>query len=345
MYNSTNTIFPEQMPTDVTSEVTSLGRLVDFMVGERFYADGTLYNPSTPFYDVHDGQRKRLIMLRHESLYSETDSEVVICDFGSKQIVDEAPVFKNSQDPYYLGKFRDANDEFWQVVGMVRIEVDQSDTVTGWQDVLYKYKDSVMELGRGENVVEPWLAGIEKWKDLRFQKFGGEILVTPRPQGGEFGGLGRVGKFMTKNLDTLPHDLDKFARDQDPDSIVKGLFADGHWGAVNQLLGRYRRSDFVRVVGHDACVGTDNLRQYSSTYFWLNVMNSEVVGLKTIATADDYPSLDPKPGHGLGKIVFTSGIVEVARRTELMTGVGDRTIGVLPVDIRKLDRQIALSRR
>jgi hypothetical protein len=221
---------------------------------------------------------------------------------------------------------------------MVRITVNSKDQITNWQDVLYRYKDSVMELGKGEKVVEPWMVSIDKWKDLRFRGFDGRILVTPRPQGGEFGGLGRVGVFRTDNLDTLQKDLARFAREQNPDTIVKGLFAEGHWGAVNQLLGRVGKTSLIRAIGHDATVGEDNLRHYISTYFHLNPDTLEVAGeVITVSTADNYPHVDPKPGHNLGKINFSAGVTGYRPQTRLINGVGDRVVGVIPLDIRCLD--------
>jgi Protein of unknown function (DUF1861) len=284
---------------------------------------------------------KKIIMLRHESLFSEIDSEVVVCDSISKQLVENAPIFKRSQDPYYLGKFRDSDGEFWQVIGMVRITVDSNGKITNWHDALYRYKDSVMELGKGEKVVEPWMVSIDKWKDLRFQQLGGEIIVTPRPQGGEFGGLGRVGLFRTLNLDTLQKDLEKFAQEQNPDTIIKGLFAEGHWGAVSQLLGRVGGKNLIRAIGHDATVEPDNLRHYISTYFHLNPDTLEVTSeVITVSTADNYPHVDPKPDHGLGKINFPAGVTGYRPHTRLITGVGDRVVGAIPINIRHLDKRL-----
>jgi hypothetical protein len=284
-----------------------------------------------------------LIMVRNERLESENDSEVIVCNFDNKQIVHGAPVFELSQDPYYLGKFIDADNEFWQVIGMVKISVDEAGNINGWNDVLYRYKDSIMELGTDNETVEPWFVGVPKWKDLRFMQLENGILVTPRPQGGEFGGLGRVGKFMTKNLDTLSRDLEIFAAEQNPDSIIRGLFSEGHWGAVNQLLGRFKGTQLVKAVGHDAYRDSTGLRHYVATCFLINLDTSEIASnVVTIATADDYPSIDPKPGHGLGKIIFPAGIVDYGSGPELFTGVADRITGHAPIDMRDIDERLLL---
>lgn len=333
LFTPMDTFDPEHMP---------LGSFIEFDLKHRILPESTTYNPSIPFYDIYEGKRRRLIAVRHERLRSEDDSEVVFCDFYSKEIVEDAPVFEMSQDPYYLGKFRDDNDEFWQVMGMVKISVDEKGEIN-WHDELYRYKDSIMELGKDGKTPEPWMKSIEKWKDLRFLQLENGILVTPRPQGGEFGGLGRVGQFLTKNLDTLPKDLDKFAQEQDPDTIIKGLFADGHWGAVNQLLGRFRNTQYIKAIGHDA-YWEDGLRHYNSTCFLIDSLaprlGSSVI---TIARAEEFPKHEPKPGHKLGGIVFSAGIVEHVNTTELFIGVGDRLTGVKPIDMNYVDSQLMLA--
>ena len=324
----------------MNSEFQHPGRFLEFDMGERARPQGTLYNPSTAFYDISDGHLRRIMLGRDENIGSESDSEVVACDYNTRQLIENAPVFKLSQDPYYLGKFRDADDEFWQVIGMVRITVDSEDKVTSWRDVLYRYKDSIMELGNEDRVVDPWMEGPEEQKDLRFMPLFDNILCTPRPQGKEFGGLGSVARFITKNLDTLPKDLERFFRERDPDTIIKGLSAKGHWNAIGQFLGRYPGTNYVKAIGHDAHVGDDNLRHYEGTYSWFDYETLKVVGSFTVATADSYQEIDPKPGHGLGKIVFSSGVIEGGRGLELITGVADRAIGVVPIDIKGLDRKM-----
>lgn len=327
------------------------GRFIDFDLRDREHPDNTLYNVSIPFYDIHDGKRSKLMMVRKEPLDSEDVSEVVVCDFDKKQILDRAPVFELSQDPYYLGKFIDANDEFWQVIGMVKLSIGKDGNIDGWNDVLYRYKDSIMELSKNGVTVAPWMAGVSKWKDLRFLQLDDGILVTPRPQGEDFGGLGQVGQFMTKNLDTLPGDLERYSTERNPESLISGLFAEGHWGAINQYLGRYRNTPYIAAVGHDAHQDKLGLRQYIATCFLIDlqptglkasrVAGPRVVGnVVTIATADDYPDISPKPGHGLGKIIFPAGIVNVGNGPELFTGVADRNTGRKPMDMREISRRL-----
>ena len=324
--------------------IPNAGRFLEFNLKHRIRQEGTTYNPSIPFYDNYKGDLKHLMLVRNEELGAENKSEVNICDLETMHIIDDAPVFELSQDPYYLGKFKDAKDKFWTVIGMVKISVDKNGEIDSWHDELYRYKESIMELGENCETPEPWMKSVEKWKDLRFLQLGNGILVTPRPQGGEFGGLGKVGQFMTKNLDTLPKDLEKFASEQDPESIIKGLFAEGHWGSVNQLLGRFRNTKFIKAIGHDAYWGSDGLRHYNSTCFLIDAfapgLRSSIV---TIAKAEDFPKHEPKPGHKLGRIVFSAGIVEGNNVAELFTGVGDRMVGIKRIDMHYVDRQLMLA--
>lgn len=320
----------ESYPFDMHELPAPVGEFLKFDLGEYAKTESTAYNPSIPFYDVYNGARRRLIMARHESLYSETDSEVVICDFDSKKAIEEAPVFTHSQDPYFLGKFRDSNDEFWQVIGMVRITVDKDNKITNWHDVFYRYKDSIMELKKNGKVVEPWCVGTAKWKDTRLKQFDDGIDVTPRPQGDSFGGAGMVGHFKTKNLDTLPTDLERFAANQDSSTLINGLFVEGHWGSVNQILGR--SGSVVHALGHDACFGPDGLKNYASTYFKFDTVTKHIIDkVLIIATANQYPTVKPKPGLDLGPIAFTSGIVACDDGTKdywTLNGIGDREIGL-----------------
>lgn len=324
--------------------ISNTGRFIEFDLKHRARREGTTYNPSIPFSDNYRGELKHLMLVRNEELGSENESEVNICDPKTGHIIDEAPVFELSQDPYYLGKFKDARNKLWTVIGMVKISVDKNGVIDGWHDELYRYGESIMELSESGETPEPWMRSIEKWKDLRFLQLDDGILVTPRPQGGEFGGLGRVGHFKTKNLDTLPDDLEKFASEQDPDTIIKGLFADGHWGAVNQLLGRFQNTQYIKAIGHDAYWGEDGLRHYNSTCFLIDSLAPRLgSGIVTIARAEDFPEHEPKPGHKLGGIVFSAGVVEYLGTTELFTGVGDRMTGVKPIDMNHIDSQLMLA--
>lgn len=307
------------------------GRLLEFELGERKQPDSTLYNPSIPFPDVFQGEVSTLILLRHESLYSETDSEVLVFDYNKRTLVPNAPVFKNMQDPYYLGRFRDEDGEYVHIVGGVKISVDNTGKITGYQDAWFKYKQSILELGRDP---QPWMEGVPNGKDMRAIQFNDGIEVMPRPQGPRFGGAGQIGIFRTKHLGTLERDLLQFAAHQDPASLIDNVFPEGHWGGANQLLGR-PDSNIIHVLGHGACLDDDRLKRYEPTYLRFNRVSRQVEGpVTTLATADDFPALEPKPGHQLGKIVFTAGLAVSSTHGggfELVCGVGDRTVGVLPL--------------
>lgn len=312
------------------ADIFPQGELLEFNLGERARLESTAYNSSIPFDDVFNGMRRRLILLRHESLYSETDSEVVVCDHNTRQIIPDAPVFSEMQDPYYLGRFMGEDDQLYHVIGGVKITV-VDDKVTSWQDVFFRYKNSIMELANRSREPEPWLVGVPKWKDTRAVQLLGGIAVMPRPQG-EFGGAGSIGTFETKHLGTFEKDLYRYAAAQDEATLIYGLFGEGRWGGPNQLRAI---ANTIVVNGHTGWRGADLLKYYESmqfTFDWTSKKVQSYVG--SVATADHFMTMEPKPGHELGKVHFTAGRVpcnDGSGDEWLYGGVQDRAVGRLRI--------------
>lgn len=318
----------ERFADQLVGDVFSNGIFMQFNLGGRGHEASTVYNLSVPFldWDYRTQSYRTLIMGRHESLGSETDSEVLFFDYMSGNLVTDAPVFAFAQDPYHMGRFKDKKGEQWNVIGNVHIEVSKDDKVTSWHDEWYRYKHSVMELGTHP---EPWMRGVRKWKDTRGNQLEDSIFVMPRPQGIDFGEDGKIGFFETENMDTLIEDLFLYAENKDPDTLIHSVTPKGHWSAAGQLRAT-PDGKTIHVVGHEGERDADELKHYQSTYFQFDRKTRLAGATIVLATADDFPYVEPKPGHNLGKVFFPAGLVSCDVNpgySWIMGGLGDRQAG------------------
>lgn len=301
------------------------GELLEFDLGERQRPDWDTYNPSIPFKE-----NGRLVqLLRYENKDNEAECEVVFVDPETQQLIAEAPVFSNAQDPYYLGKFEDSQGLSWHVIGMVKIGTNARGEISTYRDTYYKYRNSITELSRGGSEPEPFFVGPDGQKDLRFAQLKDKIAVFPRPQLGEtFGNKGMIGYFETDNLDSIQTDLKKYFTNQDPRTLIDGIFSESEWGGVNQLLPQ--PDGQILIISHRAkFVNEQEQRDYESICFLFDPERKIAGPVSVIATADDFEYVKPKK-DSLRKVVFTSGIVPIGGDTDdywLYAGVGDRKVG------------------
>lgn len=298
----------------------------------------TVYNPSILVsHEPLVGQKLgRIIFARLEEREDETSSQVAIMRFeaGRLTLVENAPRFKNMQDPYYLGTFVDpvAPDSApYHVFGGVKIVVDPiTEKVTDWQDTLFRIKTDIHEatyLGEPE----PFAESSHHSKDLRFVQLPDGIAVCPRPQG-EFGGVGRVGYFRTDNLDTLQHDLSAYFAARDKTTLIDGIFKENEWGGVNQML--VRPDGNVQLIGHKASRYVNNglnslcYRPFSAV---LDPDTGQLVGQITSigVEASEFTGVNPKRPD-LEDVVFSSGIVPLPNPNLALFigGVKDAAVGM-----------------
>lgn len=290
----------------------------------------TLYNPSV-FID------EGTLLARLEEFDNETSSTVVVCKLrndGTLELVEDAPQLLDMQDPYYLGSFIDPADPEgppYKVVGGVKITVDPlTGEFTNWQDENYRYKSDISEIVHDGQPV-PFLRSTPYSKDLRYTQLTEGIAVCPRPQGA-FGGLGRVGFFMSENILTLEADLhDYFAR-ADESTLIPDIFEDNEWGGFNQLIPL--ESGEILVIGHKACRvtrGDDQILQYRPFSAILDPRSGKLttpIQMLDVDPADFEYVLSKRPE--LDDVIFISGIqfLKDPSKAMFIGGVKDAAIGM-----------------
>lgn len=279
-------------------------------LGERQRPNSTTYNSSEEFIDIQDGEARLLQAVRHESSNSETDSEVVLVDPLTRIIVPEAPVFPESQDPYFLGEFTDEKGEPFKLLGMVRIVLDAQDKIIDHYDVWYRYINSVMELNARGRTPEPFLYGVSHSKDTRLTQEN-MMIGVPRPQG-VFGGLGRIGYFESKSILTFENDLHKYFEEEDETTLVDGLCESDQWVAAGKVTLDPKDCSRLFIRGHRGRRDAENKKIYEGNSFCLERegRTARLVGpVVTTATASLFPPVDPKPNIDISEqgVVFPAG--------------------------------------
>ncbi len=316
------------------------GEILHFNLGEHQREDTTTYNPSTPFMD----NDRQIMMVRVESASLENDSRVMFVDLETSEIIPDAPIFEDMQDPYYLGHFVDEQGEDYQVIGGVQISLPEEgsdDDTIRYQEVFYRYKNSITEPGD----LELFSQGNPQQKGTRFVQTPDGIAVFPRPQG-DFGGKGRVGFFMTDNLDTLEEDLHRYLAIADEESLIPGLFhkleeylpgEEWEWGGFNQVFPP-NADGTIPFIGHRAyhkvVDGVYYGRVYEAIAGTFDPSINQVSDFEVIASGKDFPMDDVKYPESMAKgdLIYTSGYGEIdqeAKTGKFYAGIGDLATGVL----------------
>jgi hypothetical protein len=307
-----------------------------------------IYNPSTPFTVSTETGQKEMLLARVEPHLEEHSSTNGIFDLESMLPASEAMIM-GMQDPYSLGRFC-IDGKISNLFGGVKIDANPEGDIIGYTDHIYQcsLEQGHPLLGKtASDVVEldVIVKGIESWKDLRiFQLPDNTIAVFPRPQGGDFGGAGSIGFFISNDIRSVSLDLQAYAARADQSTLLSGLFAGGEWGGVNQIK-KYHSDGTFELYGHRArWVERDGkrVRDYEAIYFEFNRFTKKISNLSVVSPPVAY--VDPKKflDRSTGKIDTTLGIVYFTsgedRSGNLYLGHGDRKIVRVPAGHKYLQR-------
>lgn len=304
-------------------------------IGTEVIAGSICTNPSAPV-EMAGEEGIEHTYARKEGRYKEDDSEVVICERilpdGDDWRQDmEMPTFPKMQDPFHCGLV-----DGYQIFGGVEIN-KKADGEMEWRTVLYRYKESLKELKEPtEDLAKPFCVGPMGMKDIRVKQLSeNRIAVFTRPQG-EFGGRGQVGYFEISNLSELEPALQKHVEENDPKSLIEGMFQDKEWGGVNEL--HNLKDGRIGVIGHIARVNEDKssprygVKDYYATAFIFDPATRSLSDLKIIATAEDFPEVQGKKAD-IGSVVFSGGIKRLGNGKAIFyCGVRDVEAGYLQIE-------------
>lgn len=329
---------PREHEANTQGRAGVLGSLLDFSLGSfDNWPAPTVYNPSVPFED----SGRTVILGRIESRYDELSSTgLFFLDAEHKrlELCEEWGVIKGLQDPYYLGEFLDPmrpDSDPYRVFGGVKISTDRNNRIIGWRDNFYRFKGSILH--RPAAMFTPFAKGLPQQKDMRFGQWpDGWIGVLPRVQNlgsDKVGGLGKIGYFETKNLNTLQADLFRFAQRVTEGQLLDGIFRDGEWGGSNQV--EILSNGEMGVVGHRASKTVDTkgrtqtLHYRPMRFMFDRILREVVTGPVElgVSPADFGPSEPKRDEHE--DVLFTSGIVELGGRTALIAGIKDAHVGMI----------------
>ncbi len=290
------------------------GELLTFNIED----DGlTVYNPAPV---VIDGQT--YLWARVEKRKTELDSTVRLFKEGKNgawDVLEDAPVFKDLQDPFYCGMI-----DGYHILGGVQIYEDEGTPDLGYRTVFYRYRNSYTELVKPDgDVHNPFVVGPEKMKGIRLiQRENGRIGVFYRPQG-VFGGRGKIGYFEIESLETLQNALVEYDRKKDPQTLNGGLFVEEEWGGANELSNL--PDGKIEVLGHIAGFGENSPKKnYYSMTFIFDPETRFVSNVQIIATAEQFPPVEVKNISDQESICYSGGRVRLDNGyTWLYAGVGD----------------------
>jgi len=215
----------------------------------------------------------------------------------------KAPVF-NLQDPFWI-RF---NGEI--VIGGVEIMQKNVERGLKWRTVFYRGKS----LGKLRRFAEgPW-----GMKGIRFVRLNGKIYLFTRPQGKK-GRRGKIGFRVLNSLSELK------PRKISGAGIIKGMFAKGEWGGVNQV--HVLKNKKLGVLGHIAKFEKDNSgevrRYYYPISFCFDPETEEFSGMKILACRGDLPEGDSKR-KDLYHVIYPGGLIRVkGKKAKLYAGVSD----------------------
>ncbi|KKS94916.1 MAG: hypothetical protein UW68_C0008G0024 [Candidatus Collierbacteria bacterium GW2011_GWB1_44_6] len=298
-----------------------VGVLLKFNLGENLKGY-SVYNPSP--IEINGN---KYLLGRVENRKSEKGAMVMLFSENEKgewDIVEDAPVFKNTQDPFFCGIV-----DGFRIMGGVQTYEEEGNP---YRTVIYSFKEDLSELVVKGDLVEPFFVGPEKMKGVRLiQRKNGKIGVFTRPQGDDYGGRGKIGYFEINSLD----DLNKELFNKDNNKLIPGVFVErtggeDEWGGVNSL---YLLNDGrIGVLAHIADFGPDGKKNYHAISFIFDPDNNSVSELKIIATADQFPATESKMSH-LGGVVYVGGAVPLNEdKVRLFVGVADAESGYIDID-------------
>lgn len=318
------------------------GETLSFYLGHETtqWDQPTIYNPSVEFLD----EGRTVMLCRLEESDDELSSVSTLFEVradGSVEIIPDGPRFPRLQDPYYLGEFTDPDDPDgtpWKVIGGVQLTIDDdTGKLLNWQDTYYRYKHTIMELSESNNP-EPFLVGPHKNKDMRAAQTDEGVAVFPRPQSETFGGGGSIGFFMTKDIPTFQQDLGTYFETGDNDTLIQGIFDQGEWGGVNQVLPQ--PDGTIILVGHKASKIHENNKKvlcYRPFVARFDPQTKQLVGplYYPDVAPTDFGDYTPKPHDeaDLTDVLFTAGILPHDDPTLvwLITGIGDAVVGKIAI--------------
>jgi hypothetical protein len=194
------------------------------------------------------------------------------------------------------------------ILGGIEVQNNAGRKETNYRTIFYK----------GENIfnLRKFTTGPWGMKDIRLVEINeNKIGVFTRPQGKK-GARGKIGFTIISSLDELtPRKLSNAP-------IIKGQFAKGEWGGVNQAL--ILKNGKVGVLGHIARYSKDKKnRFYYAIVFCFDSETRTASSLRLILRRAELPEGESK-NPGLYNVIFPGGIIRKNDGTCLLyAGVGD----------------------
>lgn len=280
----------------------------------------TVYNPAPVVID-----EQTYLWTRVEKRITEKDSVVRLfkeAKNGEWEIVEEAPIIKRLQDPFYCGIIGGNH-----ILGGVQAYDVAGTPELGYRTVFYRYRHSFAELvSPNGKICDPFVVGPGKMKGIRMiKKENGRVGVTVRPQG-QFGGRGRIGYFEIESLDALKAVLADYDQKKDPKTLSGDLFVEEEWGGANQLFSL--PDGKIGVLGHIAGFSENGSKKnYYPMAFIFDPETRSADNIQIIATAEQFPRVEVKKSD-LGSICYSGGLVKLDNGLAwLYVGIGDAKTG------------------
>jgi hypothetical protein len=284
------------------------------------------------------------VFARYETNTKENDSAIVV---GSGSFVDDVltvdihskgKILDQYQDPFHCGQFTDEqNGSKYQVFGAVKILVDSSGEISGWDTRLFRYDSpSIMDEIESGRQFEPFFIGPKGMKGIRpIELADGTIGCFVRPQGG-FGGSGRIAFVRAKTMLELPDVINQFIDGQDESKFVYGLIRPdvGEWGGVNRailnpsgtLTLSYHVAYYLKIDG----VNT-GIKRYEAWAAIFDPYTEETIEAWQVAASDTHfaqHNIRTKKSDLEGGILYPDSFMRKPDgNLYLITGIGDTTMG------------------
>lgn len=278
-------------------------------------ADGyDVYNPSVPF---HINGRMIIAGRVENRANEESDTMFFEKDGETWNLITDAPVLKNLQDPFVT--FIDG--QLW--LGGVCVE---------WVDgklILY-----YTQFYKGSDIydLEKVTRGPDFMKDIRLHQMAdGRIAVFTRPQGqlmlDRYGCIAKIGFAAAENTDQINETFIESA------PLLDGQFIPEEWGGANQIY--TLKNGLLGIIGHKSWGETIDgvfIIHYYSMAFALNPETTEVTQTKIISDRGRFPH-GPQKNQRTADVTFTSGIIRLPDgKCELYTGLNDCEVGRIILD-------------
>lgn len=323
------------------------GELLEFSI-EKTFESPAVYNPTKPV--IIGGQS--YIWARVDRRKNKKDSTVMLFkeENGKWNVVKEAPVFKNLQDPFYCGMI-DGN----HVLGGVQVYDVLGSLELGYKTVFFRYdKKSFTDLAnQNGNIGDPFAVGPEGMKGIRLiQLKDGGIGVFTRPQEptNKFGERGQIGYFEIKSLDELKKALEDYDQLINRNTLIQGLFidkrlslavglGDGEWGGANELFilpgGKIGVLGHIAGFGDKSYIAANGKKEFKKDYYPITFIfdpkDKSVSNVQIIATAKQFPQVDAGKDD-LGSVIYSGGLMRLGDGTAwLYVGLGDSKAGRIKI--------------